>query len=99
MDIQTKKINKAIKAIRKECLKGFEKAANKCLAIFPDAGRNALDAILVLNLVGSQAHESLDLFLRQFAVELDHSIGECWLEAAKSEIDETIENLEAEALS
>lgn len=95
MSIQTKQINAAIKAVRKECLKAFENAANKCLAIIPTAERNAPDALFVLNLVAAQTQESLDLFMRQFAVVLNNSIGECWLRDAEAEINATIEKIEA----
>lgn len=94
MDIQTKKINEAIKSVRKESLKAFEKAANKCLALIPEAERSAPHARMVLNLLANQAHESLDLFLRQFAMALDQSIGDAWLQAAEAEITKTIEEME-----
>lgn len=99
MELQNnKKLDKAIRAVRKECLAAFEKAANKCLAIFPEAERNPADARLLLNILCSQSQESLDLFLRQFAISLDHSIGECWLKAAETEINHEIEKLEMEEI-
>ena len=94
MDIQTKQLNAAIRAIRKECLNAYEKSANKCLALFPEAERSAPQARMVLNLLATQAHESLDLILRQFAIALDQSIGDAWLRAAESKISQAIDDLE-----
>lgn len=95
MDMQTKQIEAAVRAVRKESLKAFEKAANKCLSIFPDAKGSAPDAQLVLNIVATQAHESLDLFLRQFATALNESIGVEWQKAAEEELCEMVAKLEA----
>lgn len=95
MDIPNKKIETAIRGVRKECLKAFEKAANRCLATFPEAESSAPHARMVLNLLATQAHESLDLFMRQFAVALDQSIGDAWLQSAENEISDTISELEA----
>lgn len=94
MNIQTRQINTAIRHVRKGSLKALEKAANKCLALFPAAESDPATARLVLNIVASQAHESLDLFLRQFATALDNSLGESWLKRAESEIADVIEKVE-----
>lgn len=95
MDVQTKQIDAAIRAIRKASLKAFETAANKCLTIFPDAERSAPEAQLVLNLMATQAHESLDLFLRQFSSALNESLDDAWKKAADEELNTIIEKLEA----
>ena len=91
---ENKKLDNAIRAVRKESLKAFEKAANKCLAIFPNAESDSETARLVLNIVANQAHESLDLFLRQFAIALDDALGASWEKAAAAEINSTIDELE-----
>jgi len=92
-----KQTNNAIKAVRKESLKAFERAANKVLAIYPQAESDPETARLVFNIIGSQAHESLDLFLRQFAQGLDASLGDAWLKKAEVEINSVIAEMEASA--
>ena len=82
-----KQTNNAIKAVRKEMLKALENASNKVLAIYPQAESDPETARLVFNIIGSQAHESLDLFLRQFAQGLDASLGDAWLKKAEAEIE------------
>lgn len=94
MDIQTKHIDSAVRAVRKASLKAFETAANRCLSIFPDAEKNPPTARLVLNIISSQAQESLDLFLRQFEVALDQSIGDNWQSTASAEIEDMVKKLE-----
>lgn len=90
-----KQTNNAIKAVRKEMLKALENASNKVLAIFPQAESDPETARLVFNIVGSQAHESLDLFLRQFAQSLDASLGDAWLKKAEAEINKVVAEMEA----
>lgn len=92
-----KQTNNAIKAVRKESLKAFERAANKVLAIYPQAESDPETALLVFNIIGSQAHESLDLFLRQFAQGLDASLGDAWLKKAEAEINSVIAEMEVSA--
>lgn len=95
MNTQIKQTDNAIRAVRKETLKALEKASNKCLAIFPDADKDPETARLVLNILASQAHESFDLFLRQFALALDASLGDHWLQRANAEIEECVKEMEA----
>lgn len=95
MSTQIKQTNNAIKAVRKEMLKALDKASDKCLAIFPDADKDPETARLVFNIVASQAHESLDLFLRQFAQALDASLGDHWLQMANNEIEKYVKEMEA----
>lgn len=92
-----KQTNNAIKAVRKDMLKALEHAANKVLAIYPHAESDAETARLVFNIIGSQAHESLDLFLRQFAQTLDASLGDAWLRKAEGEINAVVAEMEASA--
>lgn len=95
MSTQIKQTNNAIKAVRKEMLKALEKASDKCLALFPDGDKNPETALLVFNIMASQAHESLDLFLRQFSQALDASLGDYWLQRANTEIEECVKDIEA----
>lgn len=90
-----KQTNNAIKAVRKEMLKGLEHAANKVLAIYPQAESDPETTRLVINIVGSQAHESLDLFLRQFSQTLNASLGDAWLKKAEAEINAVVSEMEA----
>lgn len=90
-----KKTTSAIKAVRKGMLKALETASNKVLAIYPEAEADPEIARLVFNIVGSQAHEALDLYLRQFAQALDASLGEAWMHRATAEIDATLKEMEA----
>jgi len=76
-------------------LKALDKASDKCLAIFPDADKDPETARLVFNIMASQAHESLDLFLRQFAQALDASLGDHWLKMANNEIEKYVKEMEA----
>lgn len=92
-----KQTNNAIKAVRKEMLKALENASNKVLAIFPQAESDPATAQLVYNIVGSQAHESFDLFLRQFAQGLNASLGDAWLKKAEAEINAVVAEMEASA--
>lgn len=93
MRMTIKQTNDAIKAVRKEMLKALENASNKVLAIFPQAESDPEAAHLVFNIVGSQAHESLDLFLRQFAQGLDASLGDAWMRRAEEEINTVVAEL------
>lgn len=92
-----KQTNNAIKAVRKEMLKALEHAANKVLAIYPQAESDPETARLVFNIVGSQAHESLDLFLRQFPQTLDAALGDAWLKKTEAEINAVVAEMEASA--
>lgn len=89
-----KQTNDAVKAVRKAVLKGLENASNRALAIYPQAESDPETARLVFNIVGSQAHEALDLFLRQFAQALDASLWEAWMQGAAAEADEMVSELE-----
>lgn len=96
MRTTVRQTNNAIKAVRKEVLKALENAANKVLAIYPQAESDAETARFVFNIVATQANESFDLFLRQFAQGLDASLGEAWLAKANAEIENVVSELEAE---
>lgn len=89
-----KQTNDAIKAVRKAVLKGLENASNRVLAIYPQAESDPETALLAFNIVGSQAHEALDLFLRQFAAGLDASLRSAWMQGAAAECDEIVAELE-----
>lgn len=95
MSMTIKQTHSAIKAVRKEMLKALENASNKVFAIFPQAESDPAAAQLVFNIVGSQAYESLDLFLRQFAQGLDASLRDAWMKGAKEEINTIVAELEA----
>lgn len=92
-----KQTNDAVKAVRKAVLKGLENASNRVLAIYPQAESDPETARLAFNIVGSQAHEALDLFLRQFAAGLDASLWSAWMQGAAAECDEIIAELEKDA--
>ena len=77
-------------------LKALERASNKVLAMFPQAESDPEAARLVFNIIGMQAHESLDLYLRQFAQALDASLGEAWSMRTHAEIDKVLSELEAQ---
>lgn len=85
----------AIKAVRKEMLKALENASRKVLAIFPDAQKSLPAAQRALNILSSQAQESLELFSRQFTQELNDSLESEWIARAESEIDAVVAELEA----
>ena len=95
MNTQLRQTNDAIKAVRKTVLKAMETVSNKVLAIFPLAESDPPTARLALNIVATQAHEALDLFVRQFAQALDSSLGDAWLTRACSEIDSFVSEMEA----
>lgn len=95
MNTQIKQIDNAIRAVRKEMLKALEKASNKCVAIFPDADKDPETAHLVLNILTYQVQESFNLFFSQFALSLDASLSDHWLQNTYAEIDEYIKELEA----
>lgn len=97
MHMTIRQTNNAVKAVRKEMLKALENASNKVLAIFPQAESDLATARLVFNIVGSQAHESLDLFLRQFAQGLDASLEDVWMKKAEDEINTVVAEMEAGA--
>lgn len=97
MHTTIRQTNNAVKAVRREMLRALENASNKVLAIFPQAESAPEAARLVFNIVGSQAHESLDLFLRQFAQGLDVSLGDAWMKKAEDEINAVVAELEAGA--
>lgn len=96
MRTTVRQTNNAIKAVRKEVLKALENAANKVLAIYPQAESDAEAARFVFNIVATQANESFDLFLRQFSQGLDATLGEAWLARANAEIENVVSELEAE---
>lgn len=95
MSTSVKQMDNAIRAVRKETLKGLEKASDKCLALFPDADKNPETARLVLKILATQAYESYDLFVRQFAIALDASLDNHWFQKANAEIEACVKEMEA----
>ena len=94
MNTQTKQLDDAIRAVRQETLKGLEKASDRCLAIYPNAVKDPATARFVLKILATQAHEAYDLFVRQFGMTLDASLGDYWLQKANAEIEEYVKEME-----
>lgn len=97
MDCQSKKIHTVVRSIRRIQLAALDKAANKCLAAFPDAMVEPASANLLFHLLAAVAQESLDVYLQQLARNLDEACREAWTAAAQKEAADMIAEVEASA--
>lgn len=97
MDCQSKKIHSVVRSVRRIQLAALDKAANKCLAAFPDATTKPASANLLFNLLAAVAQESLDVYLQQLARYLDEGCRDAWIAAAQTEAADMIAELEASA--